>query len=253
MTDIQKDAQVETSDGHKVGVVAEVTADKAGGVEHLRVQHGDKWQVTLPASAVDRVEGEAVYLKLDKEAFDKLPAVPLAKEAKEGREQEQIELVARVFDSPDKAADALKFVEDLRNRKVLKLLNAAVLVKDEDGQISIDDVKEFEPKKGRIWGAVTGGLVGLLAGPAGVVVGALAGLGLGGLAGSKIDAGFNNEFLENLTQYLQPGSSALILLMEHHWARSAAESMGDLGGTVLQQTLTDALVADLTKAPGAEE
>jgi uncharacterized membrane protein len=240
MLELKEGAQVKTSDGHDIGVVSELIAD-----EHFVVEHGHDWQVKLPSSAADRVEGSTVYLGLDREAFEKLPTIPLAKETKEGEVPEQIELVTRVFDNPDRAADALEFVEDLRRRKVLKVLNAAVVVKDKDGKLSIDDVKEFDAKQGRIWGAITGGLVGLLAGPAGVVVGALAGLGLGGLAGSKIDTGFNNEFLENLAQYLQPNTSALILLMEHHWAESAAESMGDLGGMVLQQTLTDTLVKDL--------
>jgi uncharacterized membrane protein len=238
---IEAGAQVETSDGHQVGTVLQVAAG-----EHFVIRHGSDWQVKLPLTAVDRVEGDTVYLALDKEAFEKLPTIPLAKESK--YEENQVEMVVRVFDSPDRAADALKFVEDLRNRKVLKLLNAAVLAKDQDGKLSIDDVKEFDAKKGRMWGAITGGLVGLLAGPAGVVVGALAGLGLGGLAGSKIDTGFSNKFLENLDQYLKPGTSALILLMEHHWVRSAAESMGDLGGVVLEETLTDKLVEDLVKA-----
>ncbi len=247
MTEVTVGTQVKTSDGHDIGAVRELAAD-----EHFVLQHGKDWELKLPTSAVDRIEGDTVYLALDKEAFEKLPTIPLAKEAKHGMEQEQIELVVRVFDNPNKAAEALEFVEDLRSRKVLKVLNAAVLVKDKDGKFSIDDVKEFEAKKGRLWGAVTGGLVGLVAGPAGVVVGALAGLGLGGLAGSKIDAGFSNKFLENLDQYLQPGSSALILLMEHHWARSAAESMNDLGGVVFQETLTDRLVKDLTEAAGKE-
>ena len=248
MPELKEGAQVKTSDGHDVGVVRELAAD-----EHFVVQHGNDWELTLPASAVGRVEGDTVYLALDEEAFEKLPTIPLAKKARDGYEQERVELVTRVFDNPGKAAEALEFVDDLHRRKVLKLLNAAVLVKDKDGKLSIDDVKEFDPKKGRLWGAVTGGLVGLLAGPAGVVIGALAGLGLGGLAGSKIDAGFSNEFLENLDQYLQPGSSALILLIEDHWVKSAAESMDGMGGVVLQETLTDRLVKDLTEAADKEE
>jgi uncharacterized membrane protein len=243
MPELKEGAQVKTSDGKNVGVVAELAAE-----EHFVVQHGNDWELTLPGSAVDRIEGDTVFLALDEGAFEKLPTIPLAKEAKEGEPQEQIELMVRVFDGPDKAAKSLEFVESLRDRRVIKLLNAAVLVKDEDGKLSIDDVKEFDPGKGRLWGAITGGLVGLLAGPAGVVVGALAGLGLGGLAGRTIDAGFSNKFLENLDQYLQPGSSALVLLMEHRWARSAAESMAELGGVVVQETLTDTLVKDLMDA-----
>ena len=46
----------------------------------------------------------------------------------------------------------------------IKILNAAILTKDEEGNFAVQDSKEITPKKGRILGAITGGLVGLLAG-----------------------------------------------------------------------------------------
>ena len=162
--------------------------------------------------------------------------------------EEDIELVIRVFDSPEQAAEALEFVEDLKQRRVIKILNAAILTKDEDGQFSIQDSKEITPKKGRILGAITGGLVGLLAGPGGAVVGALAGLAAGGAAGKHIDEGFSDKFLENLEQYLQPGKAALTLLMEHQWVQPASVAMSDQGGYVFQQTITDRLAEDLAAA-----
>ena len=97
MPEFAEGAQVKTSDGKTVGVVAELAAE-----EHFVVQHGNDWELTLPGSAVGRVEGDTVYLALDEEAFEKLPTIPLAKEAKEGEPQEQVELMARVFDSPER-------------------------------------------------------------------------------------------------------------------------------------------------------
>jgi uncharacterized membrane protein len=159
--------------------------------------------------------------------------------------EEDIELIVRVFDRPEQAAEALEFVEGLKQRRVIKILNAAILTKDEDGKFTVQDTKEITPKKGRILGAITGGLVGLLAGPGGVIVGALAGLAAGGAAGKYIDEGFSDKFLENLEQYLQPGKAALILLMEHRWVQPASQAMSDLGGFVFQQTITDRLAEDL--------
>jgi uncharacterized membrane protein len=127
------------------------------------------------------------------------------------------------------------------------------LVKDQAGTVSVVDTREIDPKKGRVLGAVTGGLIGLLAGPGGAVVGALAGLGAGGAAGKRIDEGFSNEFLENLQGYLKPGSAAVILLVEHQWRHSAAASLAGQEGFVFQQPLTDRLVEDLIAAGSSDE
>jgi uncharacterized membrane protein/sporulation protein YlmC with PRC-barrel domain len=246
---VRRGTRVDATDGH-VGTVGELVVDESGEyITHFVLQEGhwwDKKEVTLPLSSIDRVEADTVYLKLDKQAIEKLPAIPLKRSYVEGKAN--IELVARVFDDTEKAGQALDFVEDLRNRRVIKILNAAVLVKDQEGQVSVKDTKEIDPKKGRILGVITGGLVGLLGGPVGVVVGALAGLGVGGAAGKRIDEGFSDKFLKNLEQYLKPGTSALILLMEDQWVRKASEAMADLEGVVIQQTLTDKLVEDLLGA-----
>ena len=115
-----------------------------------------------------------------------------------------LELFARVFDSTEEAAEALEFAEDLHRRRIARIRNAAVLVKEEDGATSLKDTKDVEPGRGRIAGAIAGGLVGMLGGPVGMVVGALAGAGAGGLAAKWIDMGFSNKFLEGLQEQMQP-------------------------------------------------
>jgi uncharacterized membrane protein len=192
---------------------------------------------------------DAVYLKLDKDAIERLPGTPLKRHYQKARDQgTEIELVARVFEDPGQASEALDFVESLHRQKVFRILNAAVLVKEEDGSTSLEDTKDLEPKQGRILGAIAGGLVGLLAGPVGAVVGALAGVGAGSLAAKWVDLGFSDKFLAELQEHLQPGSSALIILVEHEWAQPMSEALSDLGGIVLQQTLTDELVEELMEA-----
>jgi uncharacterized membrane protein len=250
---VQPGARVEATDG-RVGVVSElVAAEEGADASHFVLQEGHLWGkkvVTLPLSAVARVEGDTVYLNLDKKAIEKLPTIPLKRAFVKG--EDDIELIVRVFDSQEKAAEALEFVESLKQRRVIKVLNAAILTRDEEGKFTVQDTKEITPKKGRILGAITGGLVGLLAGPGGAIVGALAGLAAGGAAGKYIDEGFSDKFLENLEQYLQPGKAALILLMEHHWVQPASEAMADISGMVFQQTITDRLAADLAVATEEE-
>ena len=256
--DIPLNAKVRASDG-QIGVVGGLVSDESrDSVTHLILQEGHLWgkeEVAIPLSAVDRVEGEIVYLKLDRAAVEKLPTLPRKKKYAEG--EADVELVARVFGSPDQdnerlAREALEFAQDLHRRHVFKLLNAALLVSDAEGRVSVVDTRDIDPKKGRVLGAITGGLIGLLAGPGGAILGVLAGLGAGGAAGKLIDEGFSDKFLKSLRDYLQPGSAAVILLVEHEWAKSVADSMADLEGFVFQQPLTDTLVEDLMAAGGPE-
>ncbi len=77
---VRRGTHVEATDGH-VGIVGELVVDKEGEhVTHLVLQEGHLWgrkEVTLPLSAIDRVEGDSVYLNLDKKAVNSLPTVPL--------------------------------------------------------------------------------------------------------------------------------------------------------------------------------
>jgi uncharacterized membrane protein len=256
---IHPGTRVEATDGH-LGTVSGLVVDDSGKtVTHFVLEQSHrlrKTEVTLPLSAIDRKEGDTVYLKLDRGAVKQLPAIPLRKHYVVG--DTNIELVARVFRAEDKdneqqALDALEFAEDLHRRRTIRVLNAAVLAKDTDGHVSVVDSREIDPKKGRVLGAITGGLVGLLAGPGGAVVGALTGLGAGGAAGKWIDEGFSDKFLDTLREYLQPGTAATILLMENEWVRPASEAMAGLGGYVFQQSLTDRLVEDMMAADETKE
>jgi uncharacterized membrane protein/sporulation protein YlmC with PRC-barrel domain len=252
---IGRGTRVDATDGH-VGIVGELVIDpKTGHISHVVLEEShllSKHDVAVPVSAIDRVEDDTVYLKLDRHGIETLPAIPIKRHHHEGTDEpETVEMIARVFDSPGKANEALEFVEGLRRRRILKVLNAAVLVKEQDGTTTINDTKDIKPGKGRIIGAITGGLIGLVGGPVGVVVGALVGAGAGGLATRWIDLGFSDEFLAGLEEHLQPGRSALVLLIENHWAHPASEALSDWGGIVLQQTITDELAEELLKASEA--
>jgi uncharacterized membrane protein len=245
MKDIPLKAKVEGTDGH-VGEVDDLVRDPdSGEITYVVMREGHLWgkrDVTLPVSAIDRVEDDKVYLNLDKKEVELLPSIPVKDQDKD--RPVNVELVAKVFDNTKQATEALDFVEDLHKRKTIKILNAAVLVKEEDGTTSLVDTRDIEPKKGRLLGAVTGGLIGLVGGPAGVVAGALIGAGAGHVAAKGLDFGFSDKFLENLQEHLQPGSSALVILVEDTWAISLSESLKDDKGIVLQQTITDELVKE---------
>ena len=241
---IRPGIDVAATDGH-AGTVGELVVDPTTAeVTHFVLREGHLWgnnEVTLPVAAVERVAGDRVYLKLDKQAIGQLPAIPV----RQGDQASKVDLVAVSFDEPDDAGRALKYIDQFRKKGTLKILNAAVLVKDAEGNVAVKDVRDIDAKKGRRLGAVTGGLIGLLGGPVGMAVGALAGAGAGGLAGKKIDFGFSEQFLDGLRQYLKPNTSALIVLVEHDYYEQLSEVIAEEEGVFFRQALTDKLVERL--------
>jgi sporulation protein YlmC with PRC-barrel domain len=75
---------VEASDG-KVGKLDELVLDpKSGYITHLQMREGHLWgkkDVAIPVSAVDFIDEDTVYLKLEKNGVRSLPAVPVKRKA----------------------------------------------------------------------------------------------------------------------------------------------------------------------------
>ena len=77
---IRRGARVRTIDG-KVGRVDEFVVEPASGdITHLVMRDGHLWEqeeVTIPVSAIERIEANTVFLKLDKEDVEALPTMPV--------------------------------------------------------------------------------------------------------------------------------------------------------------------------------
>ncbi len=77
---VRRGKKVEATDG-QVGEVGELLIDPENGhVTPLVLLEGHFWakkEVTLPLSAIERSDEDKVYLKLDKKAVGRFPAVPV--------------------------------------------------------------------------------------------------------------------------------------------------------------------------------
>jgi sporulation protein YlmC with PRC-barrel domain len=179
---VRRGAVVEATDGY-VGKLGEFLLDPdSGQVTHLVLQEGHgfgKREITLPISAIDRTLENTIYLKLDKSGIAQLPSIPIQRDYGKSDEAVRLELLAKIFKTPEEASLALKQIKQMRREQkdLFKIHNAAVLVKDSNGQSTIKETADVSTKQGRLFGAVVGGLFGLLGGPIGVVIGALAGAG----------------------------------------------------------------------------
>jgi len=140
-----------------------------------------------------------------------------------------VELIIAAFNDEKKAKETLEVLKKLEKEEIIMLVNAAVMVKNENGKVNITETQDVDSKQGAIFGAIAGGLIGLLGGPAGVIVGATAGAATGGVAASKIDMGFPDETLEEIQSALTPGSSAILALIQHEWVDRVVEELEKQG------------------------
>jgi uncharacterized membrane protein len=100
-------------------------------------------------------------------------------------------------------------------------------------------------------------LIGLLGGPVGAVIGAVAGAASGSAAARWLDMGFPDEYLKKVQASLQPGSSALLVLVEREQVEKVSQVLAKFEGELLRQELTGEMVSQFkgqveTQTPGDE-
>jgi len=239
---VAQGAPVEATDG-PVGQMVELVSDSdTGEITHLVLREKNLWgtkDVVLPVSAVKTVDKGSIYLTLDTETISAMLAIPTRWGATD------VELVVFTAEKPEIADQVVKALKSVKEDD-LKIVNLAELKKEQDGKTSIVETEDVDRKRGALFGAITGGLVGLLGGPVGVVVGAAAGAATGSAAANWIDMGFSDEYLQKLQESLQPGSSAVVILVEQESAGKLAETLGGFEGQAFRQALTDEMASQLT-------
>ena len=247
---------VEATD-ETIGSVTDFLVDpESGHISHLVVQTGyllNQTELTLPVSAIDRVEENTVYLKLDTQAIGSLPVVPIKRSyGRLAKGAENVELVVLAFNGADTARAAGQTLKQLDKDKTIKLLNLAILEKNVDGKLAHKEAEDVGPRQGTLFGAITGGIIGLVAGPIGAVVGAAAGAATGRAAAGWIDMGFSDQALESLQNAMGNDSSAVVILIEQQYVDSSLNALADFEGHRLQQSMTDEMVSQLLAASGSE-
>lgn len=147
------------------------------------------------------------------------------------------------FDSEALAYKGLDALRELHKKGDVTLYAAAVIAKDLDGKVEVKREKDNGPV-GTAVGMLTGAMVGLLGGPAAAAAGASAG-GLTGLAFDAGEAGVNLDFLDEISELLVPGKSAVVAEIDEDWVTPVNVKMEQLGGLVIRRPRLDVVEGQL--------
>ena len=124
-------------------------------------------------------------------------------------------LLVAVFNNETAADAGLNALRTLHAAGDITLYATGVLTRDAQGVVSVRKSMDAGPI-GTATGLAVGSLIGLLGGPLGVVVGAATGSVVGAVR-DYWAAGVGLDFIEEATQHLQPGKTALVAEVEEEW------------------------------------
>ena len=138
---------------------------------------------------------------------------------------------------PDEATAAAAADEARRLAKdlIIQPDAIAVIVRDRQGDYHVDTT-HHAVSGGAVWGMFWGFLFGLLFFIP--VFGMAIGAGMGALMGKLTKSSIDKEFRDQVRDLVQPGTSALFLMLEKATPDKALEAMSKFGGTVLKTSLS---------------
>jgi uncharacterized membrane protein len=155
------------------------------------------------------------------------------------------ELIAIGYDDETTAIAAAEEAERLAHDLIIQPDAIAAIVRKQDGKYKVI-TNHHAVGAGATWGMFWGLLFGLLFFIP--VFGMALGAGLGALMGKIEKSGIDDEFQDQVRGMLQPGTSALFLVVEKVTPDKAVAAMSKFGGTVLKTSLSQDTEAALQEA-----
>ena len=159
-------------------------------------------------------------------------------------------VIAVSFEDDRSAYKALTSLKELDSQKRLRVAEAVVVERGEDGQVVEKDRVETTSLPGTASGGLIGLLIGVLGGPLGVLVGGTYGVFVGSLFDLS-DMSDADSALAVISGSVRLDHTALLAVVDERSAEVVDAAMSDLDGTVVRRTVAD-VEAEIAAAESAE-
>jgi uncharacterized membrane protein len=142
-------------------------------------------------------------------------------------------LIVLAFDTEAGATNMLAEAGRLQKMQLMSIDDAATVVRHADGKVKVKQANSLVGA-GAFGGAFWGMLIGLLffAPWLGLAVGAIT----GAIAGKASDIGIDDTFIKSVTAKLQPGTSAIFLMVSDVTTDRVLEDLRGIQGVSIIQT-----------------
>ena len=146
------------------------------------------------------------------------------------------ELVVLAFKTETGAREMEETLIGLQKKELIKLEDAAYVVRRQDGKVKVKQANNLVGS-GALGGAFWGLLIGLLfwAPWLGLAIGAAT----GAIAGHFTDVGIDDDFIKEVSNTIDPGQSALFLLIFKWTEDRVLEQVKQFDAAVLRTSLSE--------------
>ena len=146
------------------------------------------------------------------------------------------DLIAIAYDDTTTAEQAMAEVANLQEDLIIQADAVAAIIRNKDGKIRTV-TNHHMVGAGATWGMFWGMLFGMLFFVP--FLGMAVGAGMGALMGKVTKNAVDKQFQDQVREMLQPGTSALFMVVEKVTPDKAVEAMSKFGGTVLKSSLSN--------------
>jgi uncharacterized membrane protein len=155
-------------------------------------------------------------------------------------------LMAAVYPDRDHAQTILDMLERMHRAVTITLTDAALVTKDDEGKIRVEETKDLTTRKGARRGALIAGTFGLIFPPS-LIVSAFAGGAIGAVAARFHDSGIKNKEMHELADRLEPGKAAVIVLAAEDSVELVQDSLSEYEGTLVITAIDEETLDALDK------
>lgn len=152
-------------------------------------------------------------------------------------------VVAYEFAGRNRADEVVDLIRKSSRANEYKVQAWAVMEVDDKGKPHVH--QSGHGGVGTAVGAGTGALLGLIGGPAGLIMWTLGGALIGGLAGKFMGHQFDQDTLKALTVDMGPNTSAIIVVVEDELAEGIGDTLKGYGAKVVTVTMGSQLSGEV--------